>query len=280
MGGTGLNCVQSQLMSVSPEVHITVNAQAQMQVYNPEGPPDYWLYRVTLTGSEVKTVASYSELWNSWNPGELCSLANFTARARILTDNAQSWILRGIEPPGYLGCAGRAGFKGWLIASVQMGAFTATYEPLNGGPPSSPSTHQATLLWDGFQTNTGAEAGVGNFVPLAPGEPGYPGVEPWYPALLPIGGFYRSPVGEPGFPPMYWETRWAAAPSAQHGFIAGRGSSGLNSAYDRANIISPLGYGCTLVIHPAFTDMDFEAKIYEGETVSRSWGSVQIMGLA
>lgn len=273
-----MTCVQTQLLNVSPEVHISVNAQTTIQVFNPSGPPDYWEYRVTLSGSETKTVDG--GIWNSWNYGELCSLANFTARAQILTDNAQSWILRGIEPPGYLGCAGRAGLKGFLVATTQLGAFTATYTPLNGGPPSSPSYHQATLLWDGYQTNTGAEAGVWH-IPLAPGEPGYPGFISWYRGLLPIGGFYRAPVTSPipPFEPLYWETRWGMPPSAQHGFAAGRGSSGQHNIYERANIMSPLGYGCTLSIHPDFPDMNFSMKVYNGETVSAPWGSVQILGL-
>ena len=274
-----MTCVQTQLLSISLEVHITVNAQTIVQVFNPSGPPDFWEYRVTLSGSEIKTVDG--GLWNSWNYGELCSLANFTERVRILTDYAENWILRGIEPPGYLGCAGRAGLKGFLKPSVQMGAFTASYTPLNGGPPSAPSYHQATLLWSGFTTNDGNEAASDGLIPLAPGEPGYPGTTPWYSMLLPIGGIYRSPVTLP-FPPyepLYWENRWAMAPSAQHSFIAGRGSSGQHNIYERANIMSALGYGCTLSIHPDFTDMQFSMKIYNGETVSAPWGSVQILGL-
>lgn len=272
-----MNCAQFQKVVLSPQVKIQVSSTAKFEIYNPSGPPDYWTYDVTLTGNETKEVEG--DLWNDWNKGELLCNPLFQLRVIEHTNYFTNWYLRGNLPGTQGDCAGRAGLKGYLQQSVQANAFTASYQATNGGPDFNPSTHDCLLEWLDFQTSDGYMAGVTR-IPLNPMEPDYPGHTYCPPGLLPIGGFYRIPVYNPEEPwqPPVFANRWSIAPSALFGYKVARGDTGQKNVYERAHTQSGIGYYGRLLIHPSF-DMDFSASLYDGETITAEWGSVQFLGL-
>jgi hypothetical protein len=270
-----MNCAESQLVSFSPEVSISVLAQTQMFVYNPFGPPDYWTYNVTLGGNETKQIKNR---WSDWSRGELLCDSIFYQRVDVLTAQNLSWFLRGNLPGTLWNCAGRAGMKGVIEQTVQEDAFAASYEATNGGPELPDTLHSCTVLWDTFLTNEQKVAGV-SWCPLDPDEPGYPGERPCPQGLLPIGGFYSAPFifnGEI----LYWYNKWTPAPSAQFGFRCMRGDTGQQNIYERGNRESALGYNGTLSIMGLFEGgFPFTAKLYDGEVVTTDWGSITFNGL-